>query len=135
LSEAGNRLSSRLAEPAERLSRAACKVAPGDRRCRRVLEAHLQLRLCLYAPDVHLDLPQVLQREVRFQLLHIDAELVDLDLADVNVDVRIVAPLATLEVRTVQLAPAARQRGGLLAPASDPVCSCSRMNSVWPADR
>jgi hypothetical protein len=79
-----------------------------------VLESHLQLRFGLHPLDVHLDLAEgdvhtcddleqvrelCTQRQMRLELLDVDVDLVDFDLADVDVDVRVVTGLTALEVR------------------------------------
>jgi hypothetical protein len=79
-----------------------------------VLKSHLQLGFGLYTLDVHLDLAEgdvhtcddleqvrelCTQRQMRLELLDVDVDLVDFDLPDVDVDVRVVTRFTALEVR------------------------------------
>ena len=84
-----------------------------------VLEAHLEPRLYLNSFDVDLDLSDVdvdtgddleevrklgTKREVRFQLLDVDIDLVDVHFVDVDEHIRVVARVSTLEVPGVEFA-------------------------------
>jgi hypothetical protein len=55
------------------------------------------------------------QREMSLELLDVDIDLVDLDLVDVDEDVWIVARLAPLEMRGVELTRLSRSRDCSLA--------------------
>ena len=82
-----------------------------------VLQTHLQPRFGLHTLDVHLDFAQAdvdarnhleevrefrSEREVGFQVLDIDVDLVDFALADVYENIRIVTRFASLEMLAVE---------------------------------
>jgi hypothetical protein len=109
-----------------------------------ILQPYLQSRLSLHAFYVHLDLAQAdvdscdhlekvgelrPEREMRLEVLDVNVNLLDLQFADVDEDIRVVTRFATLEMFTVQLARGARSRSGLLAPASVPATALRRTPS------
>jgi hypothetical protein len=100
-----------------------------------ILEADFEQRFRFDARDVNLDLAKVdvdagddleevrqlcTQREMRLELLDVDVNLVDLDLANIDKDVWLVARRAPLELLTAHPARATRARGRALPLALRP---------------
>jgi hypothetical protein len=135
LADVADRVVERLNEPLENLwipiqgrERAIENVVE-------ILQPYLQSRLGLHALYVDLDLAQAdmdscdhlekvgelrPEREMRLEVLDVNVNLLDLQFADVDEDIRVVTRLAPLEMVGVQPARGARPRTGLLAPASVP---------------
>jgi hypothetical protein len=141
LADVADRVVERLNEPLENLRVPVQGRKRAIENVVEILQPYLQSRLSLHAFYVHLDLAQAdvdscdhlekvgefrPEREMRLEVLDVNVNLLDLQFADVDEDIRVVTRLATLEMVGVQLARRARPRTGLLAPASVPATALRR---------
>jgi len=135
LADVADRVVERLNEPLENLwvpiqgrERAIENVVE-------ILQPYLQSRLGLHTLYVDLDLAQAdvdscdhlekvgelrAEGEMRLEVLDVNVNLLDLQFADVDEDIRVVTRLATLELVGVEPARGTRPRSSLLTPASVP---------------